>query len=82
MIFVKDGKIFALRQAVFIMLPPELGGKTEREERRGAGRPPEIGFTKVIQLTPYQQILSDTGISEKTAHVWQQIARVTEDKEE
>lgn len=48
---------------------------TPREERRGAGRPSEIGLPKEIQLTPYQQTLDDAGISEKTAHTWQKVMR-------
>lgn len=57
-------------------LPPEQGGLTAREPYHGG-----VPLANLISLhTPFQEALDGAGISENTAHVWQKVARVPEDK--
>jgi phage N-6-adenine-methyltransferase len=63
------------RQAGNILLPPGKGGRTPR--KKGARTDLSNGVT---QVTPYQEALDGAGISHATAHAWQQLARVLDDK--
>jgi len=73
-------KLRSIRQAGIILLPPEQGGMTARD--KGGDRRSE-NFQTVGNLpieTPLQETLEQAGISPNTAHVWQKVARVPEDK--
>jgi hypothetical protein len=70
-----------IRQAGTILLPPEQGGMTVREERKGAGRPSaDKEIIGLGNLTQFQEVLKESGISDNTAFIWQKVARVPEDK--
>jgi hypothetical protein len=74
-------KLRCIRQAGTILLPPEQGGMTAREERKGAGRPsPGKEIIESSQLTQFQEVLEQGGITRETANTWQKVARVPEDK--
>jgi hypothetical protein len=76
-------KLRCIRQAGTILLPPEQGGMTMREERKGAGRPPaDKEIIASSDLTQFQETLEQAGITRETGNTWQKVARVPEDKEE
>ena len=75
-------KLRCIRQAGRILLPPEQGGMTVREQG-GDRRSPE--FQRVGNLpveTPLQETLDGAGISPNTAQVWQKVARVPVDRQQ
>lgn len=67
-------KLRCIRQAGIILLPSDQGGMTDREDGK------RVDLTSLGSLTRFQEVLEQSGISEYTAHVWQKVARVPEDK--
>jgi phage N-6-adenine-methyltransferase len=69
-----DVKLRAIHRAGRILLPPEQGGVAVREP----GQRTDL-ITPGSEVTPYQQMLDEAGISPKTAHIWQKIGRIKEE---
>jgi phage N-6-adenine-methyltransferase len=70
---IAEIKLRAIHRAGRILLPPGQGGLTVRSD---GGRPPD---NSLADLTSYQQVLEEAGISTYTAHVWQKVGRVKEE---
>ena len=63
------------RRAGEILLPAGKGGKTPRK----AGQRSDL-TNPVNEVTPYREAVEGAGISDATAHLWQKLARVLDDK--
>lgn len=62
-----------------ILLPPDQGGKTKREQQRGLMQNAP-SLPDEMTDTIYQQKLKEANISDKTGFMWQKVARIPEDK--
>mgnify|MGYP001596766934 CR=1 FL=1 len=72
----KEVALRSVRQAGIILLPPDQGGRTTREQGKRTdltSRPNDGRFA-------YEEVLQETGISEATGRRWQKVARVPGDK--
>jgi phage N-6-adenine-methyltransferase len=68
-------KLRAIHRAGRILLPPEQGGLTVRE--RGFAH--SLGGLTNDELTPYQTMLDEAGVSPNTGFMWQKIGRIKEE---
>ena len=69
-------KLRCIRKAGTILLPPEQGGGIGVEREQGK----RTDLTSLGNLTKFSELLSQGGISDNTAFIWQKVARVPEDK--
>jgi len=71
----KEIQLRAVHRAGVVLLPPEQGGLTVRERGFAHSLPRVIND----DLTPYQQMLDEAGISTKTGYIWQKVGRAKEE---